>query len=336
MAPPFFWLVFRAVKAIVYDRYGPPEVLRVADVPKPEPKAGEVLVKVRAAAVTRADAATRNANRTSGRAISMISRLVSGVRGPRQPILGTDFAGEVAALGEAVTEFKVGDAVFGSTGFRFGSWAECVTVPASGRIALKPESLSFEQAAPITDGGLYAQCLTLAHIQPNQRVLVYGASGAIGTAGLQLARSFGAEVTAVCGTKNLELMKSLGADHVIDYQHEDFTRNGQTYDVIFDAVGKHSFSRCKSSLKPGGAYVATDGFANLGLTLWTRSFGDRKVIFDVPPRFTKDQVLLLKRLIDEGRYVAVIDRVYPMDDVINAVRYVETEQKVGNVVLTIP
>jgi NADPH:quinone reductase-like Zn-dependent oxidoreductase len=324
------------VKAIVYDRYGPPEVLRIADVPKPEPKPGEVLVRVRAAAVTRADAATRDANRKSGRATSMVSRLVSGARRPRQPILGTDFAGEVTALGGGVTDFKVGDAVFGSSGFRFGSWAEYVVLPASGRIALKPESLSFEQAAPITDGGLYAQCLNLAHIRPKQRVLVYGASGAIGTAGMQLAKSFGAEVTAVCGTKNLELMKSLGADHVVDYMHEDFTRNGETYDVIFDAVGKHSFSRCRSSLKPGGAYVATDGFANLGLMLWTRWFGGRKVIFAVPPRFTKDEVLLLKRLIEEGRYTAVIDRVYPMDDVIEAVRYVETEQKVGNVVLTIP
>jgi NADPH:quinone reductase-like Zn-dependent oxidoreductase len=324
------------MKAIVYDHYGPPDVLRIADVPKPEPKPGELLVRVRAAAVTRADAATRDANSKGGPAITMVSRLVSGLRAPRQPILGTDFAGEVAALGQGVSSFKVGDAVFGSMGFRFGSWAEFATIPAERLVALKPDSLSFEQAAPTTDGGLYAQCLKLARIQAGQRVLVYGASGAIGTAGVQLAKSFGAEVTGVTSTKNLEVVRSLGVDHVIDYQKDDFTRNGQTYDVIFDAVGKHSFTRCKGSLKPGGAYVATDGFGNLWRAIWTRRFGDRKVIFDIPPSFTRDDVLMLKRLIEAGKYRVVIDRVYPMDDVVEAVRYVETEQKVGNVVLTIP
>ena len=319
------------MKAIVYDRYGPPDVLRIADVPKPDPKPGEILVKIHAAGVTRADAATRDANRKSGAIVSGFSRLVSGIGKPRQPILGTDFAGEVAALGAGVTGFKPGDPVFGSMGFRFGSWAEYATIPAGRLIAPKPDSLTFEQAAPITDGGLYAQCLKFARIQPGQSVLVYGASGAIGTAGVQLAKSWGAEVTGVTSTKNLEIVKSLGADHVIDYTQEDFTRNGQAYDVIFDAVGKHAYARCKRSLKPGGRYVATDGFANLVLKLW-----NKHVIFDVPPHFTKDDVLMLKGLIDAGKYTAVIDRVYEMDDVIEAVRYVETEQKVGNVVLTIP
>jgi NADPH:quinone reductase-like Zn-dependent oxidoreductase len=321
------------MKAIVYDRYGPPEVLRIADVPKPEPQVGELLVKIHAAAVTRADAATRDANRKSGAAVSVLSRLVSGVG---RPLLGTDFAGEVAALGAGVTDFKVGDAVFGSMGFRFGSWAEYTAIRADRLVAPKPESLSFEQAAPTTDGGLYAQCLKLARIKPGQKVLVYGASGAIGTAGVQLAKSLGAEVTGVTTTKNMELVRSIGADQVIDYTAQDFTRNGETYDVVFDAVGKHSFARCKASLKPGGVYVATDGFANLVLTLWTRRFGNRRVIFDVPPHFTKDDVLLLKNLIDASRYTVVIDRVYPMDQVVEAVRYVETEQKVGNVVLTVP
>jgi NADPH:quinone reductase-like Zn-dependent oxidoreductase len=324
------------VKAIVYDRYGPPEVLRIADVPEPVLKDDEILVKVHATAVTRADAATRDANRKSGRVISGISQLVSGVGRPRQPILGTDFAGEVAAVGSQVTGFKVGDPVFGSMGFRFGSWAEYATIPAAGRIARKPDSLTFEQAAPVTDGGLYAQCLKLADIRPGGRVLVYGASGAIGTAGVQLAKSFGAEVTAVCSTKGLEVVKSLGPARVIDYTKEDFTKNGETYDVIFDAVGKHSFVRCKGSLKPGGVFLPTDGLANLVLDFSTRLFGDKKVRFAIPPRFTKDEVLLLKELIDAGKFRPIIDRVYRMDDVVEAVRYVETEQKIGNVVLTIP
>jgi NADPH:quinone reductase-like Zn-dependent oxidoreductase len=324
------------MKAVVYERYGPPEVLHVANVPEPVLKDDEVLVKIHAAGVSRADAATRDANRKSGWWVSTISQLVSGIGHPREPILGTDFSGEVAALGPLVKQFKVGDAVFGSMGFRFGGWAEYASVPAARLVALKPESLTFEEAAPITDGGLYAQCLKHAAITPGQRVLVYGASGAIGTAGVQLAKSFGAEVTAVCGTRNLELMKTLGADHVIDYMHEDFTQNGEAYDVVFDAVGKLSFKRSKGSIKPGGSFVATDGLSNLLLRLWTRRFGDKKVIFDIPPRFTQDDVLLLKRLIDGGRYRSVIDRVYPMDEVVDAVRYVETEQKVGNVVLTIP
>ena len=324
------------MKAIVYDHYGPPEVLRIADVPQPEPKPDELLVRVRAAGVTRGDVHTREANRKSGVALTVVSRLVSGVRRPRQPILGTEFSGEVAAMGSAAEGFNVGDAVFGSMGFRFGSWAEYATIPAAGRVAAKPDSLTFVEAAPITDGGLYAQCLKLASIKPGQRVLVYGASGAIGTAGLQLAKSWGAEVTAVCRSKDFELMKRLGADSVIDYQKEDFARNGLTYDVVFDAVGKKPFSQCKRSVKPGGAYVATDGFSNLLMAIWTRRFGDKKVVFDIPPRFTKEDVLLLKRLIDEGRYRAIIDRVYPMDEVVEAARYVETEQKVGNVVITIP
>jgi NADPH:quinone reductase-like Zn-dependent oxidoreductase len=311
-------------------------VLRIASVPEPVLKDDEVLVKVLAAAVTRADAATRDANSKAGPVIKVISELVSGIGRPRQPILGTDFAGEVAAVGAHATEFKVGDPIFGSMGFRFGSWAEYATIPASGRVALKPDSLTFEQAAPVTDGGLYAQSLELAAIKPGQRVLVYGASGAIGSAGVQLAKSFGADVTAVCGTKGFEAVKSLGPDRMIDYTKQDFTKDGEKYDVIFDAVGKHSFSRCKDSLKSGGVYVATDGLSNILLNFSTRFFGDKRVRFSIPPRFTKQEVLLLKRLIDAGEFRPLIDRVYPMDEVIDAVRYVETEQKIGNVVLTIP
>jgi NADPH:quinone reductase-like Zn-dependent oxidoreductase len=199
-----------------------------------------------------------------------------------------------------------------------------------------PAGASFEQAAPISDGALNALwCLRVADLRRGQRNLVYGASGAIGTAGVQLAKHFGADVTAVCSTKNLELVKSLGADRVIDYTKDDFTKNGQTYDVIFDAVGKHSFKRCVGSLNPGGKYLATDGFRNLFLAVWTSRFGDKKVMFQLPPQYAKKDLFFLKELIEAGKYRAVIDRSDPMEDVAEAARYVETEQKTGNVVLTI-
>jgi len=324
------------VRAVVYDSYGPPDVLRIEEVERPVPKEDEVLVQVHATAVTRADCATREANRRSGLAIQLISRLISGPRRPKQRILGTEFAGEVAAVGAAVKQFVVGDHVFGTTGFRFGAHAEFVCVRENARIAPKPAGISFEEAAAICDGGLNALwCLRLAHLGKGQRILIYGASGAIGTAGVQLAKYFEADVTAVCSTKNLELVRKLGAGKVIDYTKEDFTKNGQTYDVIFDAVGKHSFARCKGSLEPGGSYLATDGIRNLVLALWTSRVGGKKVLFSIPPRYTKEDVMLLKALIEARKYRAVIDRAYPFGDVVEATRYVETEQKTGNVVLTI-
>jgi len=324
------------MQAVVYDWYGPPDVLRLEDVERPVPLADEILVKIHATAVTRADCATREANRRSGLLVSMISRLISGARRPKQRILGSELAGEVEAVGAAVTEFAVGDQVFGSTGFRFGTYAEFTCVRESARIAPMPAGMSFEEAASICDGGLNSLwCLRLAQLRQGTSILVYGASGAIGTAGVQLAKHLGAEVTAVCSTKNLELVRSLGADRVIDYTKEDFTKNGETYDVIFDAVGKHSFGRSKGSLKPGGRYLATDGLGNLLLGLWTSRFGDKKVIFQIPPRYTKLDVLFLKELVEAGKYRAVIDRRYPLEDVVEAARYVETEQKIGNVVLTV-
>ncbi len=325
------------MKAVVYDRYGPPDVLRIVDVDRPVPKEDEVLVKIHATAVTRADCATREANRRSGPAVMLLSRLISGIRRPRQRILGTELAGEVAAVGAAVSQFAVGDHVFGTSGFRFGAHAEFICLPESARIAHMPAGLSFEEAATICDGGLNALWgLRLANLRKGQRVLIYGASGAIGTAGVQLAKQvFGADVTAVCSTKNLALVRSLGADRVIDYTQEDFTKNGQTYDAIFDAVGKHAFRRCRGSLNRGGSYLATDGLANIFLALWTARFGDKKVIFQIPPRYTKQDVIFLRELIEAGKYRAVIDRSYPFEDVIEATRYVETEQKTGNVVLTI-
>jgi NADPH:quinone reductase-like Zn-dependent oxidoreductase len=324
------------LKAVVYDRYGPPDVLRLEDVERPSPKDDEVLIKVHATTVNRLDVHTREANRSSGLAVSLLSRLVSGLRRPRQRILGSEFGGEVDAVGAAVREFAVGDRVFGTSGLGFGAHAEFMCMRESARIAHMPAGMGFEEAAPVYDGALNAlTCLKQADLRKGRRILIYGASGAIGTAGVQLARYFDADVTAVCSTKNLELVRSLGANRVIDYTQEDFTKNGQTYDVIFDAVGKHSFRRCRDSLEPGGIYLPTDGFENLILALRPSRIGDKKVVFQIPPRQTKQDVLFLKELIEAGRYRAVIDRSYPLEEVIEATRYVETEQKTGNVVLTI-
>jgi NADPH:quinone reductase-like Zn-dependent oxidoreductase len=324
------------MRAVVYDRYGPPDVLRLEDVERPIPKEDEVLVKIHATTVTRADVHTREANRRSGLPATLVSRLVSGLRRPRQRILGREFAGEVEAVGVAVSEFAVGDHVFGLGGLRFGAHAEFMCMRESARIAHMPAGMSFEEAAPICDGALNAlMCLKPADIRKGRRILIYGASGAIGTAGVQLARYFGADVTAVCSTKNLELVRSLGADRVIDYTQEDFTKNGQTYDVMFDAVGKHSFARCRGSLEPGGIYLPTDGPVNILLALMPSPKGAKRVVFQLPPRQTKQDVLFLKELIEAGKYRPVIDRSYPLEDVIEATRYVETEQKNGNVVLTV-
>ena len=324
------------MKAVVYDRYGPPEVLRIAEVERPVPKEDEVLIKVHATTVNRLDVHTREANRSSGLGFSVLSRLVSGLRTPRRRILGSEFAGEVEAVGATVNEFAVGDHVFGNSGLRFGAHAEFMCVRESARIAHMPAGMTFGEAAPITDGALNAlTCLTAADLKKGRRILIYGASGAIGTAGVQLARHFDADVTAVCSTKNLELVKSLGADRVIDYTKEDFTKNGQTYHVIFDAVGKHSFKRSRDSLEPGGIYLPTDGFENLFLALWTPRVGDKRVVFQIPPRQTKQDVLFLKQLVEAGEFRPVIDRTYALEDVVEATRYVETEQKTGNVVLTV-
>lgn len=322
------------MRAVIYDRYGPPEVLRLAEVDEPTPRADELLVRVEATAVTRADCATREANRRSGIGVSLLSRAISGIRRPRQPILGSEFAGTVEATGTAVQSFSIGDRVFGTTGFGFGAYAERLCVPESAPIAIVPAVLTFADAAAVTDGGLNALwCLRLAGPLSGLRVLVYGGSGAIGTAGIQLARHFEADVTAVCSTRHLELARSLGADRVIDYTKEDFTSSGAPYDVIFDAVGKLTFDRCRRSLRPHGSYLATDGFRNLPLALVTAHSGTRQVKFSIPPRYTQADVLLLKELLEAGEYRPVVDRTYPFEDVVEATRYVETERKTGNVVL---
>ncbi len=318
------------MRAVVYDRYGPPEVQRLEDVERPVPRDDEVLVKVHATTVTRTDCGIR-----AGKPIFV--RLIFGLRRPRQRILGTELAGEIEAVGASVSRFAVGDHVFGSTAaFKSGSHAEFVCISEHGPLALMPAAMTFEEAAAVTDGAVLAlMCLQSVPTQSGQTVLVYGASGAIGTAGVQLAKHLGADVTAACGTKNLELVRSLGADRVIDYTHEDFTKSGRTYDVIFNAIGKQSFSRCKGSLKRSGAYVATDGLGNIFLALWTSRIGDKKVLFPIPPHYTQETVLLIKELIEAGKFHAVIDRCYPLEDVVEATRYVETEQKTGNVVLTV-
>ena len=324
------------MRAVVYDKYGPPDVLRLEDVSQPMPKEDEVLIKVHATTVNRSDVHIREANRSYGRVAPLVSRSISGLRRPRQRILGSEFAGEVDALGSAVTEFAVGDRVFGTSGLRFGAHAEFMCMRQSARIAQMPAGVSFEEAAPICDGALNAlMCLKVADLHEGRTILIYGASGAIGTAGVQLAKHFGADITAVCGTKNLELVRSLGADRVIDYLQEDFTKNGETYDVIFDAVGKHSFKRSRDSLKQGGVYLPTDGAINILLAVMPARKGAKRVVFQIPPRIPKHDVLFLKELVEAGEYRPVIDRCYPLEEVVEATRYVETQQKVGNVVLTV-
>ena len=317
------------MRAVVHDRYGPPDVLRLEDVERPVPKGDEVLVKIHATTVNRTDCGLRSSE-------YFITRLGTGLRRPKRKILGMELAGEVEAVGSAVTEFEVGDQVFGVSGF--GANAEFVCMRESAPLAHKPAGMTFDEAAAVCDGASIAlSCLRNADLRAGRSILIYGASGSVGTAGVQLARHLDADVTAVCNTNNVELVKSLGADRVIDYLQEDFTKRDETYDVIFDAVGKHSFRRCRRSLKPGGIFIETD----LGflwhvpvLALLTRLVGDKKVTLGIA-RYTKKDVLFFKELIEAGNYRAVIDRHYLLEEVVEATTYVETGQKTGNVVLTV-
>jgi NADPH:quinone reductase-like Zn-dependent oxidoreductase len=323
------------MRAVVYDRYGPPEVLRLEDVERPAPMDDEVLVRIHATTVNRADCATREANRRNGLAASLLSRFVFGIRRPKARILGSEFAGEVEAVGATVSELAVGGRVFGASGLRFGAHAEFIRRPEGSALARMPAGVTFEQAAAACDGAINAlTSLRRVGLRAGQRILVYGASGSIGTAAVQLSRDFGADVTAVCNTKNVELVRSLGAHRVIDYTREDFTKNSETYDVIFDAVGKHSFRRSRRSLSPRGTYIATDGLLNAVLALVSSRAGGRRVAFPIP-RQTKENMRFIAELIESGRYHAVIDRRYPLEQVVEATRYVETEQKTGNVILAV-
>jgi NADPH:quinone reductase-like Zn-dependent oxidoreductase len=316
------------MRAVVCERYGPPEVLRLEEVERPVPKANEVLVKVHASTVNRSDCGFRAAK-------PFFARVFTGLRRPKNRIPGLEFAGVVEAVGADVRDFKARDEVFG---VRSGSHAEYVCVREKGAIAHKPASLSFEEAAAVSDGVIIAlACLKKAEPLEGRRILIYGASGSIGTASVQLAKHFGAHVTAVCNTKNVELVRSLGADEVIDYEREDFTRNGETYATVFDAVGKHSFRRARRSLKPGGVFIETDlGYmwhAPL-LALFTRWIGDKRVTIPIP-KYSHENVVFLKELLEAGKYRPVIDRSYPLEDIVEATKYVETGQKTGNVVLTV-
>jgi NADPH:quinone reductase-like Zn-dependent oxidoreductase len=316
------------MRAVVHDRYGPPDVLRIEDVPRPVPMDDEVLVKVHATSVTRSDCGFRAAE-------PFFSRAFTGLLRPKRRTPGMELAGEIEAVGAAVTEFEVGDEVFGIRG---GANAEYVCVREHGALADKPAGMSFEEAAAVCDGGIIAlACLRKADPLEGRSIVIYGATGAIGTAAVQLAKHFGANITAVCNTKNLELVRSLGADTVIDYTQEDFTKNGEVYDVVFDSVGKHSFRRSRHSLKPGGVFIETDlgfGWHVPPLALLTRWIGDKKVTLPIPS-YSKENVLFVKKLIEAGEYRAVIDRSYPLEDVVEATKYVETGQKTGNVVLTV-
>ena len=306
------------MKAIVYDKYGPPEVLQLKEIEKPAPRDREVLVKVHATTVTIGDTIMRSFNLPVSGWQKFMARLFLGWRRPKRPILGMELAGEVESVGKKVTRFKPGDPVFASTfAVNFGGHAEYKCLPENGVIAIKPANLTYEQAAAIPGAGQTAwQCLKKGRLQPGQNILVYGASGAVGTYALQLAsRHFGADVTGVCSGTNLELVKSLGASQVIDYTRQDFTQSGETYDVVFDAVGKLSAAHGKKALKPGGVYINVHADSDGGDKL--------------------ENLLVLKGLIEAGKLKPAIDRVYPLEQIVEAHRYVELGHKKGNVVITV-
>ena len=293
----------------------------------------EVLVKIHATTVNRTDCAYRAAKPF------IIMRLLTGLIRPRVTILGNEFAGVVEAVGSGVTSFQVGDRVFGYNEGPFGAHAEYMSIPEHGSIATMPANLTFEEAAPSTEGSHYAlSFIRKARIQAGQDVLVYGATGAIGSAAVQLVKSLGANVTAVCDTDHVELARGLGADRVIDYTVEDFTKDKQTYDVVLDSVGKSSFGRCKRLLKPGGVYLSSElgPFSqNPILALATPLLGGKKVMFPIP-KHDQEMVSHLKELIESGRLKPVIDRRYTLDEIVEAYKYVETGRKIGNVVISVP
>ncbi|NDJ76422.1 MAG: NAD(P)-dependent alcohol dehydrogenase [Chloroflexi bacterium] len=323
------------MKAAVCTKYGPPDVVQIQDVAKPTPKDDQVLVKIHATTVTSGDSRIRGLNVPAG--FGPITRLMFGFRKPRNPILGTELSGEIEAVGKDVTTFKVGDQVFGSSGFSSGAHAEYICLRAAGGLAPKPANLSFEEAAAVSFGGTTAlyYLRDLGKIQRGHKVLVVGASGSVGTSTVQFAKHFGAEVTGVCSTANVELVKSLGADHVIDYTQEDFTQNGQTYDLIVDTVGVAPFSKCKDSLVPKGKLLlVVAGLPQFAQVMWTSLFSSKKVAAGVASEKPED-LLLIKELLEAGTLKPVIDRTFPLDQIAAAHRYVDTGRKKGNVVITV-
>ena len=317
--------------ASVYTQHGPPEVLQLKDVPKPIPKNNEVLVKIHATTVNRTETGFRVAE-------YFAVRIVGGLFKPKKTILGSEFAGRVESIGKDVTLFKPGDPVFGLSAYVFGTHAEYVCVPENKSIAIKPTKMSFEEAAAVCDGLILGiNYIRKIDFKNKPKILINGASGSIGSACVQLAHHYGAEITAVCNTKNLSLVKSLGADEVIDYTQQDFTNIGKLYDVVLDAVGKSTFFKCKKILKPGGVYFSTElgpGWQNVFLPLITPLLGSKRVKFPIPTD-SKEDILLFKELIEAGKYKAVIDRTYPLKQIMEATRYVETGQKTGNVVIKV-
>jgi NADPH:quinone reductase-like Zn-dependent oxidoreductase len=322
------------MKAIVATQYGSPDVLTLQEVETPTPKDNELLIKVHATTVNAGDCRMRSFDVPP--LFWLPARITLGFRKPKNPIFGMELAGEVKAVGKDVKRFKVGDQVFASTfEANFGAHAEYKCLPENGAVVTKPQNMSYEEAATLPIGANTALFfLKAAHIQPGQKVLIYGASGSVGTFAVQLAKYFGAEVTGVCSTRNVALVKSLGADQVIDYTQEDFTKNGKTYDIIFDAVGKTTLSQCQSVLKRNGYYLHTVMVLPEIQGLWYSMTTDKKVIGGTAvPR--REALVFLKELVEMGRLKPVIDRCYPLEQLVEAHRYVEAGHKKGNVVISV-
>ncbi len=319
------------MKAAVYLNYGNPDVVNIVDADKPTPKENEVLVKVHATSINRTDCGFR-----SGK--PYIVRLFSGLKRPRQTILGSDFAGEVESVGKDVTTFKTGDRVFGFHPDIFGAHAQYICLPEEASMTTMPANIGFEEAAAICEGAHYAMnYLKEIDFKSQNKILINGASGAIGSAAVQLAKYLGAEVTAVCNTKNVDLIKSLGANTVIDYEKEDFTLRNHRFDVVLDAVGKSTFFKCKKILNKGGIYFSTEFgpyYQNIILPLTTSLLGDKKMMFPLP-KHSKKEIIFFRDIIESGHYRAVIDRKYPLEQIREAYRYVETGQKTGSVLITV-
>jgi NADPH:quinone reductase-like Zn-dependent oxidoreductase len=320
------------MRAAVNTRYGPPEVVEIRQVPKPEPKAGEVLIRVHATTVSRTDCGMRRPH-------PQFVRLFAGLLRPRLTILGMDFAGEVEAVGAGVTMFKAGNRVFGLSPDACGAHAEYLCLPENAAMACMPLGVAFGDAV-VCEGAWYADTYLQAfRLNPGHSILIYGGSGAIGTAAVQLAKCYGAKVTAVVATPHLDLVRSLGADRAVDYTAQDFTQIGETFDCVFDAVGKTTFFRCRRLLKPNGVFAATDlgpWCQNPLLTLWSAITGSRRVIFPLPQSSkAKTFVEFLKTRIEAGEFRAVIDREYPLEAIADAYSYVEKERKTGIVVINV-
>ena len=322
------------MKAIVCTKYGPPDVLQLKELEKPTPKDNEVLVRVHAATVTKGDCELRSLKLPL--LWQLLLRIGFGFRAPRKKILGQELAGEIESVGKDVRLFRKGDQVFAFTGLRLGAYAEYTCLPEKGLVAIKPANMTYEEAAAVPVGGLHAlYCLRKGNIQSGQKVLIIGAGGTVGTYAVQLAKSFGAEVTGVDSTGKLDMLCSIGADQVVDYSKVDFTKSGETYDVIFDVVGKSSFSGCLRSLKEKGFYLlGNPGLSQQVRGRWTSMTSSKKVVGGTISYKTEDLVFL-KELIEAGKIRSVIDRRYPLEQTAEAHRYVDTGQKMGNVVITV-